>query len=562
MIEKKFFNKIKNIVGKANFLTSEGSMAPYKNGWRTQSGDCKGVIIPSSLLEMWKILDILVKNHKIILLQASNTSLTGGSTPNGKYDRDLFIINTLKLNNIILINNAKQVVAFPGSTLYKLEKKLQKFERAPHSEIGSSCIGASIVGGICNNSGGALIKRGPAYTELSLYAKVNKNGKLHLVNNLGINLGNSPEQILSNLDNGNIPSNKLFKTKRKASSLDYKNVIKDVDASSPARYNADKKRLYEASGCAGKLAVFAVRLDTFEKEKNEITFYLSSNSPDDLTLFRRKVLKEVKDLPIYAEYMHRDAYNISKKYGKDAFLLIYCIGSHTMPFFYKVKSKIEKYFGNSKLFSSYSLDYILHFFTKLIPHPISKKFDYLNNKFEHHLILKFDRSIYNDIKLIASKIFNSKSKNNLLHCDEKESKKITLVRFVMAGANVRYARIHPKTNPDLLALDISLRRNDKKWHEILSKDLKKYIYKPIYVGHYFCHVFHREYALHKNANPAEVKRILLDKLKKVGAKYPAEHNVGHMYEAEKNLKSFYKTLDPTNTFNPGIGKTSKRAISK
>ena len=68
--------------------------------------------------------------------------------------------------------------------------------------------------------------------------------------------------------------------------------------------------------------------------------------------------------------------------------------------------------------------------------------------------------------------------------------------------------------------------------------------------------------MHKNVNPVEVKKILLDKLKKVGAKYPAEHNVGHMYEAEKNLKSFYKTLDPTNTFNPGIGKTSKRAISK
>ena len=44
-------------------------------------------------------------------------------------------------------------------------------------------------------------------------------------------------------------------------------IIKDVNANSPARYNADKKRLYEASGCAGKLAVFAVRLDTFEKEK-------------------------------------------------------------------------------------------------------------------------------------------------------------------------------------------------------------------------------------------------------------------------------------------------------
>ena len=66
-----------------------------------------------------------------------------------------------------------------------------------------------------------------------------------------------------------------------------------------------------------------MRLDTFQKEKNEVTFYLSSNSPNDLTKFRRKVLKEVKELPIYAEYMHKDAYEISKKYGKDAFLLIY-----------------------------------------------------------------------------------------------------------------------------------------------------------------------------------------------------------------------------------------------
>ena len=177
-------------------------MAPYKKMGGVHSLETAKVLLFFSLLEMWKILKILVKNNKIILLQASNTSLTGGSTPNGKYDRDLFIINTLKLSNIILINNAKQVIALPGSTLYSLESKLKNFQRAPHSEIGSSCIGASIVGGICNNSGGALIKRGPAYTELALYAKVNKKGKLELVNNLDINLGNSPEKILSNLDKG------------------------------------------------------------------------------------------------------------------------------------------------------------------------------------------------------------------------------------------------------------------------------------------------------------------------------------------------------------------------
>ena len=125
-----------------------------------------------------------------------------------------------------LINNAEQVIALPGSTLYNLEKKLKKFDRAPHSEIGSSCIGASIVGGICNNSGGALIKRGPAYTELSLFANVNNEGELELVNNLGIDLGKTPEQIFRNLDNGTLPKDKYFKSNKKASSVDYKNIIK------------------------------------------------------------------------------------------------------------------------------------------------------------------------------------------------------------------------------------------------------------------------------------------------------------------------------------------------
>ena len=34
-------------------------------------------------------------------------------------------------------------------------------------------------------------------------------------------------------------------------------------------------------------------------------------------------------------------------------------------------------------------------------------------------------------------------------------------------------------------------------------------------------------------------------------------NVGHEYFAKEDLKNFYKKLDPTNSFNPGIGKTSK-----
>ena len=46
----------------------------------------------------------------------------------------------------------------------------------------------------------------------------------------------------------------------------------------------------------------------------------------------------------------------------------------------------------------------------------------------------------------------------------------------------------------------------------------------------------------------------------MGAKFPAEHNVGHFYKAEKHHKNFFKKLDPTNIFNPGIGRTSKKSF--
>ena len=51
---------------------------------------------------------------------------------------------------------------------------------------------------------------------------------------------------------------------------------------------------------------------------------------------------------------------------------------------------------------------------------------------------------------------------------------------------------------------------------------------------------------------------MLKILTRRGAEYPAEHNVGHMYEAKPDLAEFYKQQDPTNSMNPGIGKMSKK----
>ena len=183
----------------------------------------------------------------------------------------------------------------PGTTLYSLEKALKPLGREPHSVIGSSCIGASVIGGICNNSGGSLVQRGPAYTEMSLFAQIDADGKLKLVNHLGIDLGcnaganpepprRRPVSTIADVQHDG----------RHAHDHDYVTRVRDVDADTPARYNADPDRLFESSGCAGKLAVFAVRLDTFPAEKRQQVFYIGTNQPEVLTEIRRHILAEFK----------------------------------------------------------------------------------------------------------------------------------------------------------------------------------------------------------------------------------------------------------------------------
>lgn len=155
---KTFLTTLTQLVGPAHILTEPSKTARYRKGFRSGQGDALAVVIPGSLLELWKVLSACVEADKIILMQASNTGLTEGSTPNGNdYDREIVIISTLRLDSLHVLDEGKQVLAYPGTTLYSLERALKPFGREPHSVIGSSCIGASVIGGICNNSGGSLV---------------------------------------------------------------------------------------------------------------------------------------------------------------------------------------------------------------------------------------------------------------------------------------------------------------------------------------------------------------------------------------------------------------------
>ena len=553
----KVINEFDSFIGKKFVITNKWHKQPFINGWRYGSGDALVVLKPGNLLELWRILELCVSNDFIIIMQAANTGLTGGSTPYGNdYDRPVVIINTLRINDIQIINNAKQIIALSGSTLYDLEKKIKPFNRDPHSVIGSTSIGASIVGGVCNNSGGSLVKRGPAYTELALYAKLNKDGSLELINELGINLGENPENILYNLQNKNYKQEDIIYNEKLASDNKYSEIVRGINEDTPARYNSDNRLLYGASGSSGKLVVFAVRLDTYPKPKKNKVFYLGTNNPDVFWKIRRDILSKFKNLPTLGDYLHRDCYDAAKKYSKDNFIVIEKLGTNFLPTLFELKRNVDIIATKLKFLPDKFSDRLMQFLSLFFPNHLPKRMEQFRDRFEHHWIVEMSDEGIDEAREYFDRFFKDYD-GDFFECNEKEGKKASLHRFVSASAIARYHALNHKEVGGMMSLDVAFPRNEKEWFEQLPVEIDKQIEKKFYYGHLFCHVQHQNYILKKGVNSEKLKKEILQSYNIRGAEYPAEHNVGHEYLAKDSLINFYKLLDPTNTFNPGIGISSK-----
>ena len=559
MTSTSLISQLRQIVGDKYLITDPSKSEAYRSGYRFGNGNALAVVRPGNLTEFWAILKACVAADVIVIAQAANTGLTGGSTPDGNdYDRDIVIINAMRISGIQLINDAQQVVCLPGSTLNELEIALKPHGREPHSVIGSSCIGASVIGGICNNSGGALVQRGPAYTEMALYAQLTEQGELQLINHLGIDLGETPEEILANLENQRYQRKDIQLDCGKGHDHAYCNHVRQVDEDSPARFNADPARHYEASGCAGKLAIFAVRLDTFVAENKTAVFYIGTNQTEALNDLRRHMLANFKQLPISGEYIHRDAFDVAAKYGKDTFWVIKKFGTHWLPKLFALKAKVDRWAKKIDFLPNHLSDKMMQALSRILPEHLPKKLWQYRDQYEHHLIVKMGGDGVQEARDYLTSYFKEGSKGAFFECDAVETQAAMLHRFAVASAAIRYRAIHEKEVEDIVALDIALRRNDREWFETLPPEIDQKISHKLYYGHFMCHVFHQDYIVKKGHDCMELEHQMLELLDKRGAQYPAEHNVGHLYEAKPALRKFYKALDPTNSFNPGIGHTSKK----
>lgn len=259
--------------------------------------------------------------------------------------------------------------------------------------------------------------------------------------------------------------------------------------------------------------------------------------------------------------MHRDIYDIAEQYGKDTFLMIDKLGTDKMPFFFTLKGRTDAILEKVKIFRPHFTDRAMQKFGHLFPSHLPARMKSWRDKYEHHLLLKMAGGGVAEAQNWLSEFFKT-AEGDFFACTPEEGSKAFLHRFAAAGAAIRYQAVHADEVEDILALDIALRRNDTEWYEHLPAEIDSQLVHKLYYGHFMCYVFHQDYIVKKGVDAHALKEQMLELLHERGAQYPAEHNVGHLYKAPETLTRFYRENDPTNSMNPGIGKTSKQKFWK
>ncbi|MCG7310830.1 D-lactate dehydrogenase [Brachybacterium sp. ACRRE] len=545
------------IMGSSHVLTSKRATAPYATGDRFGSGDVLAVLRPGSLVDMWRALQVCVDHDLIVITQAANTGLTGGSGPGDQdYDRDIVIISTLRIDQIHLINDAREAICLAGATLFELEETLAEHGREPHSVIGSSSIGASVVGGIANNSGGSQIRKGPAFTEHALFARVDEDGTIHLVNHLGIDLGTDPTHILDKVQRGDWDPADVTPPPDDSTGTDYADHVREI-VDTPARYNANPKFLFEASGCAGKLMVFAVRTRTFPLEKDKATFYIGTDRPSDLEALRRAFLASDGPLPISGEYMSSHAFDLAAEYGKDTYVSLKHAGSRTLVRMFALKSWANGVFEKLPGFGPSVADEISQKLFGLIPEKLPKRLLDFRDRFEHHLLLVVSGSERETTQRLLADFFAAPDhEGEFFECDADEAQSATLIRFGVASAAGRYFTMHREEASAMVTFDVALRRDDEDWLEVLPAEIADQLLESVYFGHFFCHVMHQDHVAKAGVDPVALKKRMRTLLEDRGAAVPAEHNYGRIYPAPEPMVEHFREMDPRNMFNAGVGETT------
>eukprot|EP00957_Ditylum_brightwellii_P211393 15366125-Ditylum_brightwellii.AAC.1 len=564
---------------------------------RLGHGSALAIVTPTTLREAVNCLQAIVDADCVVVPQGANTGLTGGSVPRDN-DRPSVVLSTRHLNTMFPIDDGKRAVCLAGAGIATLSNNLSMWgfpDRESHSVLGSIFLDPTTSAGVAFGSGGTQLRKGPAYTDRALYCRVltNKWGEnvVEIVNTLGIkglededypmNKGNALDSLdayASDIKQGfrraMASSSDSEHGKSKASDAeDYKkNVCKCDDHIS--RFNADTKGR-DCNRSEGKVLILATVHDTFPKPAQSKSFMVSFSSLELALRFRRNVcLNNSIDLPISAEYMDRDSFDVIDQAGRLMANVIKITGmtGGLLGAMWTAKTKVESLpIDGADLW----VDKLMHFFNFIAPAILPSRFQKAGLEMDHHLIVTIgeyddgtvDRFLERMERFVEEENKKSNEEGNISvlvnECKQKSDEtSLSAFRFVAAPAFRTWC---VGEGVQGVSVDYALPNNGGEIPELTPSPSDKAVIplKRMRYSHFGCNVVHEDLAYDLGVDVHEAKMSLKKSVEKLSkGRLPAEHGHGTEYSAPVDTKERWMKMDPSNVMNPGIGGLSSKKFYK
>lgn len=579
--QHELYKQLQRIVGKSNILSGgeeNAHTSKFLKGARLGHGTALAIVQPTKLTQVESIVKAVVDAGCLVLVQGSNTGLTGGSVPRETEDgRPTVIISMKNFDTAFPIDGGKRMVCLAGVGLASLKRLVSENfpDRESHSILGSTFLNPTTAAGVAFGSGGTQCRKGPSWTERALYLKVvqDKYGKniVKIVNRLGVEgldeqEGEFESELKSNkgvlhqLDqyvtvvkgehsNTMKKSNKTY-GKESAHEIHYKENLCKQD-NQVSRYNADTKGC-ECNRSEGKVLILASVHDTFEAPAKDKTYWLSFADLDTALTFRSKVcLDNPQDVPVSIEYMDRDTFDVIDRAGRVMGNVIKVLGtaSPIVSQLWAVKLWVE---GLNVRGASTIVDSAMYFFNPIFPAVLPNKIMDMGRSRDHHIgitIGDFEGSLERFENRFAKFREENPGKIDIYECTTPMEKAgLNSFRFIAAPAFRTYC---VGANLQGVSVDYALPKNHGEEPQLPPSYLP---IKRMRYSHFACNVVHEDLAYEQGVDTHEAKMELKRTVDHVcKGKFPAEHGHGTEYHAPKDTQRRWQKMDPLNVMNPGIG---------
>ena len=150
---QKLVNTLRRIVGNKDFLDGREQTTEtvgYLKGARLGRGSALAIVRPTKLRQVQEIVQETVDAGCVVLVQGSNTGLTGGSVPREQTDgRPTVVISMKHFDTVFPIDGGERVVCLAGVGLASLKHFVHENfpDRESHSILGSTFLNPTTAAG-------------------------------------------------------------------------------------------------------------------------------------------------------------------------------------------------------------------------------------------------------------------------------------------------------------------------------------------------------------------------------------------------------------------------------